>query len=119
MNFQEIVQRYWREQPIVFPFVALFHFYLLLRFIFTMAPYFDEPAYLAQGVWLLTATVLAVFICSMRRWANVGYILLTMAGLLLAYLFPVAKEWKELDTVLFPFDLLMCVFLLFYYKRFR
>ncbi len=119
MNFQQSIQRYWREQPIIFPFVALFHLYLLIRYLISMGGYFDQINYLAQGVWLLVATLLAVFICSMKRWANVGYILLTIAGLLLAYLLPVGKEWKELNTVLFPFDLLMCVFLLFYYKRFR
>lgn len=119
MNLQQTIQRYWREQPIVFPLVALFHAFLLLRYLVTLGPYLDQRPVAAQGAWLAVATLLSFFICGMKRWANAGYILLTMAGLLLAYLLPVAREWKELNTVLFPFDLLMCVFLLFYYKRFR
>jgi hypothetical protein len=119
MNVQRIIQRFWHEQPIVFPLVALFHIFLLGRYIIDLWGNFGDRQVVLGGLWFTVAAVLSVYIAFMKRWANIGYSALTIAGLLLQYLIPIDSEWRPLGITLFPFDVLMCVFLLFYYKRFR
>ena len=113
------LKRITSKAPILFPLVALFHIFLLVRYI---ADLWGSPLttpVVLPGAWFGIAALLAVFICDLRRWANISYIALTILGLLLQYLAPKGSDWQSLGTTLFPFDLLMCVFLLFYYKRFE
>jgi hypothetical protein len=107
--------------PILFPLVGLFHIVLLCITIFG----FGKEGLLGTSIgggtvleWLLY-TVLWVFVCLQYRWAAIGYICLTAINLLLYFLSPKESIWHLVSDTLLPFDILMCVFLLFYYKRFR
>ena len=112
------VKRWWWEQsPIVISLAAAFHVFLLVRSFFDFSDSLDInwPTIL----WYFVACAFAIWCVWLKRPAAIGYILLTVLGVLLQFAFPVSRFWKDVGGTLFPFDVLMCFFLLFYYKRFR
>jgi hypothetical protein len=118
---QNILRRIWDGLPVLFPLVALFHLLLLGYNVISFARQDLLDTIIASGtcVELLLYTLLWVAVCDRWRWAAIGYIVLTAANLLLQFLNPPASNWRLVSDALFPFDVLMCFFLLFYYKRFR
>lgn len=112
-------KRLFLDPPVLFPAAMVFHLFLLVRAVvdFSGVP-LDSVVWLS-ALWYAVAFVLTVFICLLRKWAAVGYIVLTMIGLILMYFQPAGSAWQELGTTLFPFDLLVSVFLFFFFKRFR
>ena len=113
--------RIFRRPPILFPFVLLFHIVVL---IFNIKPYLLEGglfggAGLVALVWSLIYLVLWLFICDMRKWAATAYMIFAAINLLLQFLLKKDPLWHDAGITLFPFDVLMTVFLLFYYKRFH
>lgn len=115
-----IYDRLVRKPPVLFPLVALFHLVMLVMTLWQFGGQgvlMSREGIIAGSVWLLY-TVLWLFICDMKKWAAIGYIALSLAGLCGQFLTAKDGLLYELGTVLFPFDLLMIVFLMFYYKRF-
>ena len=55
----------------------------------------------------------------MRKWAATGYMLFTAINLLLQFALKHEPLWHSAGETMFPFDVLMTAFLLFYYKRFE
>lgn len=118
---QSFFRRMWTGLPILFPLVALFHIALLGYNVFSFAQQGVLDTAIAGGtcVELLLYTVLWIAVCDRWRWAAIGYIILTAANLLLQFLNHAGSTWRLVSDALFPFDVLMCFFLLFFYKRFR
>jgi len=115
-----LFDRIVRKPPVLFPLVALFHLVMLLVTAWQFAAQGvlgSREGMIAVSVWALF-TVLWLFICDMKRWAAIAYVVCSLAGLCGQFLTTKDGVWYELGTVLFPFDLLMIVFLMFYYKRF-
>jgi hypothetical protein len=107
--------------PVVFPLVLLFHIVMLCITAFGFISDGVLDTAIAAGTvleWLLY-TVLWLFVCLQQRWAVIGYIALTSLNLLLYFLASKEGIWHMLSDALLPFDVLMCFFLLFYYKRLR
>jgi hypothetical protein len=107
--------------PVLFPLVGLFHISMLLVTAIGFAREGVLNTMIGGGSvveWLLY-TLLWVFVCLQYRAAAVGYIILTAANLLLQFLTPQDQSWRHIADTVFPFDVLMCFFLLFYFKRFR
>ncbi len=113
--------RFFRQLPIVFPLIAGFHFVLLGYSIFTFAQagVLDSAICYGSCAMLLLYALLWVAVCDRRRWAAVGYMTLTAVNLMLYFFARKDSIWHQISDVLLPFDVLMCVFLIFYYKRFR
>ncbi len=88
-------------------------------FTFAQAGVLDSALCLGSCAELLLYTLLWMAVCAGRRWAAIGYIALTAVNLALHFLLPKHSLWAQISDVLLPFDILMCVFLLFYYKRFH
>ncbi len=118
---QTFYDRFFRQLPIVFPLVALFHFVRIVTALLTSAEVgvLDSPICYGSCAELMLYAGLWVAVCDRRRWAAVGYITLTAANLLLYFFSAKDTLWHQISDALLPFDVLMCVFLLFYYKRFR
>lgn len=115
------LKRIFRRPPLVFPFVLLFHIVVL---VFNIKPYILEGGLLAGGglialTWSLIYVILWIFICDMRKWAATAYMVFTAINLLLQFLLIKTPLWHDAGLTLFPVDVLMTVFLLFYYKRFE
>lgn len=113
----DLLKRIWHEPPVVFPVAVIFHLFLLVR---GLADLGDTISYnWPTLLWYILAFALSVFCLLLKRWAGIAYIILTAVGLLLRYALPVGIFWKDVGATLLPFDVLMCFFLLFFYKRFR
>ena len=117
MNGRSLWRKIWFESPVIFPTAALFHIFLFLRSVFDFHDSLAEnwPTVLWYGV----ACALSVACVFLKRAAALGYIIFAIVGLLIQFVIPLDFFWKNVGSTLFPFDLLMCFFLLFYYKRFR
>ena len=70
-----------------------------------------------EMLWLLLGSVFAFFSVGFKRWAATAYIGLTIAGLIIRYYSRSSHPWYEAATSLFPVDLVLVFFLLFYYRR--
>lgn len=104
-----------RQLPVMFPIIAVFH---VLLFLYTVGYYLSmdvltNDKIIVNCVTLLLYTLLWIGVCGLSKKAAIGYIVLTAIDLLLFFF-----QWGVGDSLL-PFDVLLCVFLLFYYKRFR
>lgn len=112
-------KRIWQKPPILFPLVALFHVALLLYMVYdTIA----DPVggwILMQPVIMLLYTVFWLFACDMKKWAAIGYILLTTANLALRFVLKDPSALNNFTDTLFPADALFTFFLMFYFKRFE
>jgi hypothetical protein len=110
-----------RQLPVLFPMVWGFHFVMLCITLFGFAADGVLDTAIAGGTVMewLAYTLLWTFICLQNRWAAIGYIILTAINLLLYFVGPKDSVWHMISDALLPFDILMCVFLLFYYKRFH
>ena len=107
--------------PILFPLIGVFHFVMLGVTTYSFAKDGVLDTFLGLGSaleWLVYA-LLWLGVCMQLRWTTIAYIILTAVNLILLFLTPQGSHWKSISDTLFPFDVLMCFFLLFYYKRFR
>ena len=122
---QTFYDRYFRQIPVLFPLVALAHVVWLGLTVVSFAQLDVLGTFIGGGtcVELLLYAVLWLAVCDMRRRAAIGYMVLTAINLGLQYLTPAHAEWRSVADALapahIPIDVLMCFFLLFYYKRFR
>lgn len=108
-----------RRPPVFFPLVALFHIVMLLVTAWQFSEVLDsKEAITAISVWLIY-TICWLFICDMKKWAALTYVILSLIGVGLQFLTAKGGLWYDVGTVMFPFNLLMIVFLMFYYKRFE
>lgn len=118
---QPFFRRIWTGLPVLFPIVGLFQIalfaYNLIRF--AMSGVLDTVIAGGTCMELFLYAALWAFICDRRRWAAIAYIALTAINLMLQFLTPQHSVWREFSDALLPFDVLLCFFLLFFYKRFR
>lgn len=113
----KLLQRLWHEPPVFLPIAALYHLFLLILGLVELGGSLahDWPTLL----WYAAALALSVYCLLLKRWAAIAYVLLTATGLLLQFVLPVDVFWKNVGATLMPFDVLMCFFLLFFFKRFH
>jgi hypothetical protein len=113
------IDRYVLSVPVLLPMAALAHLfwtgYTFGRFIAdgTLMSFIGG----GTSIILLLYTLLWLGVCAQKRWAGIGYIALTAINLCLQFLTPEGSHWRFVADALFPFDVLMCFFILFYYKR--
>lgn len=116
-NIKTFIQDAVKKPPLLFPLVALFHFFALIFALWNVhSSPFGTLEWL-QPLWILAYTICWVFICDMRKWAAIGYILLTSVDIIL-YVSRSSNIAASQLTMLFPTDVLFCFFVLFYYRRF-
>jgi hypothetical protein len=116
-----LIKRFWQELPVLFPLVAIAHIAWLGFAVFSFVQQGVIDTFIGAGncIVMLLYTVLWIAVCDRWRWAAIGYLVLTAVNLCLQFFTAQHSEWRYVADALFPFDLLMCFFVLFYYKRFR
>jgi hypothetical protein len=108
--------------PVLFPLVGLFHLAMLLIGAVQFAQLGELGSGLALGSlahWLVYGLVWLLVCLYQKRTAAIAYVALTSIELLLQFFGPEGSLIRELSKTLFPFHILLCFFLLVYYKRFR
>ena len=121
---QSFFIRIFRQPPLLYPFVLLFHIVVL---IYVALPWIHQAQYegsfspvgmLCIG-WVLIYFLLWLFSCDLKKWAASAYMIFTALNLALQFLVPKGSAWYEASTVMLRIDILFSFFQLLYYKRFR
>jgi len=103
-----------KKPPQLFPLVALFHIAML---IYVVLDNLSDTSQWLQILWTVGYTIFWLFICDMRKWAAIGYLLLTVTNLVLNV--PLrTTAYAVYGSNMFILDVLFSFFVLFYYKRF-
>lgn len=113
------IKRYITEPPVFFPLAVLFHLFLLGAASFSFAGEPMDAGMWYKLIWLALALVFALFICDFRKWAAIGYVVLTGTGLALQYFLPQHHTWRYAAEAAFPFDVIYTGLLLFFFRRFQ
>lgn len=98
----------------MFPLVALFHIVLLLFSVYNAS---SEPLgslIWLQPLWMIAYTLVWVFVCGMKKWAALAYILLTVLNVLLHFF-----THDLYVSSLFLMDVVFSMILMAYYKHFK
>lgn len=106
------------KPPVLFPTVALFHIVLLVVAIVSAI---KEPG-TSTGfnvLWMVAFTIFWMGLADQRKWGAFGYVAFTVADIIIHY---TAKQQADITTYgspIFFADIVFCLFVLFYFKRFR
>ncbi|MCC6186691.1 MAG: hypothetical protein IT256_06020 [Chitinophagaceae bacterium] len=108
------------KPPIIFPLVALFHLLMTLSAVYTLYPTPLQQIDWARPISLLVFTILAFSLCFLKKWAAIGYIILSMTCLGLLYNYPNDDSIANIvGKSNFPLSLIFSLFILLLYKKFR
>ena len=119
MQIPSIIQKL-KGLPVLFPLIAMFHLVMLFVAAIGFAQSGDLTEFIPAGScveWLLYSVFWIAVTFTQRRLPAILYILLAALNLYLQFLTSKGSDWREIGGTVFPFDLLMCFFLLYYYKR--
>jgi hypothetical protein len=114
----QFLKRIIKKPPVLFPLVALFHIGFLL---YSIYDYSSEPMgkIWVQPLWLLCFTASWLFVCDMKKWAAVAYIVLTALNLVLRFVLKSPMDIVYFTDALFPADVLFSFFIFFYLRQFE
>ncbi|PQJ10953.1 hypothetical protein CJD36_013360 [Flavipsychrobacter stenotrophus] len=112
--FKDIITK----PPVVFPLVALFHVVLLLWTVYSLV---QQPGTSTEisVLWMLAYTTLWLATADMRKWGAMGYVVVTVVGIVIFLNAKQQYTWIQYETPMFISDMLFCFFIMFYFKRFR
>jgi hypothetical protein len=113
------LKRIISKPPILFPWAALFQIVITIAAVVTL-----YPTPLGQQDWLRPLcmalfSVIWLFVCDMRKWAAMSYIVFTMLCLGLHYFTKMDTPERIFSDAFFPFDMVLSFFILLYYKKFQ
>jgi len=113
---RSLIKEWWSKPPALFPWVALFHLVITSHAIWT---FIGEPI----DAWsyplsFVLYTILWFFVSALKRWAALGYIILTSINLVLHYFLVKDGAWYAFSGAMFPLDILFSFFILVFYKHF-
>jgi hypothetical protein len=113
------LKRILRKPPLVFPWILLFHLFILCYTIWSYSEFpFPSEAWIAP-LWLLVYTLCWLFVCDLRKWAAIAYLLLTMINMALSFFLKNATDLAVYTPPFLLIYILFSFFILFYFKRFR
>jgi len=118
-----VVKRYFRTMPLLFPLVGLF---LAAMAAIEFGSYISDhgfaPVYWSRPILYGLYFFFWLFVCFARKWAALGFLLLTIAGMAW-FLFGPDMQFKHAtgDVLIMPIpvNVLFSFLLLFYYRRMR
>lgn len=115
-----------KKAPKPFPYIAIFH---VLVGVLVLLINWGDPigSFILDLVWVAAFSFCWFFLCDLKKWAAIGYILLTIANIVL-FLYPVLMHRTEMDieewqgtyvsVMLIP-GLIFSFFVLFFFRRFN
>lgn len=118
MQEKNFFRRILSKPPFIFPWVALFHLLMLIIITAGNTEFsFPSEAWIAP-FWLLLFTISWIFVCDLRRWAALLYILLTMLNLILHFSLKYQSEVFVYTAPFFLIYILFSFFILVYFRKF-
>jgi hypothetical protein len=113
------IKRFWNTAPILFPFAALFHIVILISSIYTLYPTPITQIDWIRPLLIFVYTSLSIFICNLNKKAALAYIILTLLTLTVAVYSGFGSDWGKFAEALVPINLIISIFILVYYKKFK
>lgn len=105
--------------PILFPLAALFHILMTGMAIVSLSPTpLDQRDWL-RPLAMLLFSFLSVALCLMRKWAAIAYTSLSMLCLAMLYFGGDDTPVRIFGSAFFPFSLILSLFILLLFRRFR
>lgn len=113
------LKQFISKPPVLFPLAALFHIIITISAIVSL--YGINPG---QRDWLRPLsmaifTVFSLLLCTMRKWTAIAYVLLSIVCLALFYFSPADSPSHIFGNGFFPFNLIISLFILLLFKRFK
>ncbi|MBS1773669.1 MAG: hypothetical protein JST82_12485 [Bacteroidetes bacterium] len=109
-----LIDKFIKQPPIVFPLVALFHIALLGYSIYNASTELLSSVLWLQPVWMLCLSFAWLFSCAMKKWAALVYVGLVVVDIAL-HLF---DKDGHVGSLLYFYDVLFAMILMAYFKRF-
>jgi len=108
-----------QKSPIAFPWIALFHFVMIIMSVWSalMTPLLSEGW--IQPVWAILFSFFWVFVCDLKKWAAYAYIFLTTLSLLLRFYLLSPSNAIIYSFCFYEIIILFSFFILFYFKRYE
>jgi hypothetical protein len=104
------------KPPLIFPLVALAHLLWLVYSLWAARTATVANMEWIQPLWMVGHATFWIFTCDGRKWAAMGYILLSCLNL--ALYFGLLRYQRDMYTSpMFPTDLMFSFFVLFFYRR--
>ena len=118
-NFKGFITDIIKKPPMLFPMVGLFHVLWLVWIIWDDRSVLFQSIIWLQVLWLAGYTIFWIGVCDLRKWAAIGYILLTVLSI--SVYIAVKNHILSATYIsdIFSIDVLFSFILLYYYKLFR
>jgi len=113
-NLQTFIRDTIRKPPVLFPLLAVFHIGMTVYVIY--ADLLDKHLW-AQVLWMLAFSFFWLFICDLRKWAAMGYLILTSIDVILYFI--MHSEKSIYVSNMFLLDVLFSFFIFLFYKKFE
>jgi len=111
------LKRIISKPPVFFPWVALFHFFILAYSIWSYAEFPFPSEYWIPSLWLLVYTTCWLFLCDLKRWAAWLYGGLTILNICLHYALKYQSDIAIYTPPFLVLYILFSVLVLLYYKK--
>jgi hypothetical protein len=115
-----------KKAPKPFPYIAVFH--VLMGLLVLLINWGDPiEMFIVDILWIVAFTICWLYVCDLRKWAAIGYVLLTIINIVL-YISPILRHQSEMATadwqstyvsVMLVPGLLFSFFVLFFFRRFN
>lgn len=117
-----LIYKYFKTAPIIFPLLGLFLIVLMIYEISLFGFGGSVPTlYMLRPLIMIGYTASWVGVSYLKKWGAIGFVLVSLLVMLLNYIG--APEWKSsLGDLLFkplPINLLMCMLIFLFFKRFK
>jgi ABC-type Na+ efflux pump permease subunit len=109
-----------KKAPKPFPYIAIFH---VLWGILVLLINWGDPIdiFIVDILWIVAFSVCWFYLCDLRKWAAIGYLLLTIINIVI-FVYCQTNELPQRDiyvsTLLLP-ALVFSFLVLFFFKRFN
>lgn len=113
------IKRIINKPPILFPWVALFHLFILGYSAWNFRDFPFPSQEWMPVLWLLVYFVLWLLVCDLKKWAGMVYVLLTALNIGLHYLLKHPSDVAVYTPPFLIIYILFSFFILFYYRRLK
>jgi hypothetical protein len=117
-NIKQFITDLIKKPPMIFPFIGGFHLFWLVRTaLHTRAATLTSDT--IQLAWMTGYTLFWLAMCDLRKWGAWGYMILTAVDLGLFFLPKSAYDRDLYTSSLLGMNVVFCLFILLYFKRFN
>lgn len=119
MNDAIFVKRIFSKPPAIFPWLGVFQLAMTLHAVWTLLSIPVTQIDWLRPLSLAIYTTLWFIVCDMKRWAAIGYTVMTAACILMRFYAAPDTALSIFGDAFFPVDILMCFFIMYFFRKFE